>query len=136
MKSLLQRKKKNVLNSTTYTVFDNLTPLHLLEMTQYHSPMQAATNAPALLPVQMGPNTLELEAQQRGMMQQQMMILSLPADSTNYPPSIVSAGTFQEVHGQALVNLNGMHLPGNSSAGGKFSVSMLDTLLNTRSLQR
>jgi hypothetical protein len=63
---------------------------HLLEMTQYHSPMQAATSAPALLPVQMGPNTLESEAQQiaqqRWMMQQQMMNLSLPADSTNHPP--------------------------------------------------
>ncbi len=69
-------------------------------MTQYHSPMQAATaqgalSAPVSLPAQMvGPNALELETQRRWMMQQQMLN-PFPAESINNF-SAVSAGTPQQ----------------------------------------
>jgi hypothetical protein len=46
----------------------------LMDMTQYHSPMRAATGAPMSLPIQMGPHILELEAQQRWMMLQRMTL--------------------------------------------------------------
>jgi hypothetical protein len=79
------------------------------------------------LPLQIGPNILDLEAQQiaqpRWMVQQQqrMMNPSLPTESSNHYPSTISAGIFPQEYS------NGMRSSGIASSGGKFSVSMLES---------
>jgi hypothetical protein len=53
----------------------------LMDMTQYHSPIQSASSAQMSLPIQMGPHILEVEAQQCWMMLQQM---TLQTESSNH----------------------------------------------------
>jgi hypothetical protein len=90
----------------------------LIDMTQYHSPIQAASSAQMSLPIQMGPHILELESQQRWMMLQRM---TLQTESSNHHPSTISAGVFPQE------DSNGMRSSGIASSGGRFSVSMLES---------
>ncbi len=85
---------------------------------QYHSPMQEATGASVLLPIQMGPHILELEAQQHWMMMQRM---TLQTESSNHHPSTISPGVFPQE------DSNGMRSSGITSSGGRFSISMLES---------
>ena len=71
----------------------------ITDATLYHSPMPAATSEFMHLPIQMGPNVLELEAQQRWMMHQQTNPNPYQqTGSSNHYPSTISAGIFPQEH--------------------------------------
>jgi hypothetical protein len=95
----------------------------ITDATLYHSPMPAAATSELLhLPIQMGPNVLELEAQQRWMMHQQPNPNPYQqTGSSNHYPSTISAGIFPQEHS----NSRGMRSSGIASSGGPFSLSML-----------
>jgi hypothetical protein len=94
----------------------------IMDATLYHSPMPAAASAPVHLPIQMGQNILELEAQQRWMMHQQTNPNPYQqTGSSNHYPSTISAGVFAQEHS----NGHGMRSSGIASSGGRFSLSML-----------
>ena len=94
----------------------------ITDATLYHSPMPAATSEFMHLPIQMGPNVLELEAQQRWMMHQQTNPNPYQqTGSSNHYPSTISAGIFPQEHS----NSRGIRSSGIASSGGPFSLSML-----------